>query len=57
MMDFYEIRRMDNGRYQYGADGLVIGECRTAIEAVAEIEKLQRMERGERHDQGKTTRL
>lgn len=52
MIDFYEIRRISAGRYQYGADGVVMGERPTITEAVAEIEKLQNMERGENNDQG-----
>jgi hypothetical protein len=52
MIDFYEIKRVSAGRVQYGADGVVMGERSTFAEAVAEIEKLQGMERGEKNDKG-----
>lgn len=57
MLDFYEIKRIEAGRYQYGAGGTIIGECATITEAVAEIEKLQNLERGERDDKGRTACL
>lgn len=46
MIDFYEIKRLANDRYQYGADGVAMGECKTIAEAVAEIEKIQNREKG-----------
>lgn len=52
MIDFYEIKRISADRIQYGADGVVMGECSTFAEAAAAIEKLQNMERGENNDQG-----
>lgn len=54
MIDFYEIKRISAGRYQFGADGVVMGERKTMAEAVAEIEKLQQVDRGEYHDKGRT---
>lgn len=53
MYDSYEITRLSADRYQYSADGVVMGECSTIAEAVAELEKIQRIETEERaHDQG-----
>lgn len=57
MIDFYDIKRIAPDRYQYGADGVVMGEHPTIAEAVAEIEKLQEMERGEKNDQDATASL
>lgn len=50
MQDFYEIKRIAHDRYQYGADGVIIGECKTITEAVAEVEKMQDREKGGRGD-------
>ena len=54
-MESYDIKRIAPDRYQYGADGVVIGERSTIAEAVAEITKLQDTEKGGRtDDQGAT---
>ena len=57
MLNFYEVKRIGKNRYQYAADGVIMGERPTIMEAIVELEKLQQTERGERHGQGKTTRL